>query len=807
MKKIIILIIYISQFSIYGYGQTSTYNCSDSVLLNTGYNHNTNTLHPFGSIDPNWQVVQMPVVTGTTCPTVTLPSVSYVVNDLTSTILTNSHSISFQATNALTCNNASAENPIVFEKQFCIKSQDVVTVSGIAHYDDMLCVFVDNVYVPITIARYIPSGTTTFSSNLLLNTATSCDAFDPNTNVNRFYGNRFSLTIPLSAGVHNVQLRLRNLGGKLCSVKMEGSIKSATGKTNNFECPDVCKNSILSIKKHIDVNCDGILNLGDTTARGWTFVATLPDGTSKTITTDDYGYAYINNLPASGVVNFVELIKPGYNLTFVNGALTSGTNTFQLILNNSGLYEVKLLNSKCNNSSPCQCGSWGAIGYSISGVSNRFLCATNGPSTILNANQGDMFSLMPTYTCSGATAAQACNAVITYDIYFPKGGVLLGVNNINNRKLDSCGDIRVVMRATCNGKVCDSCEFIVRVKCCNCVQDIKPTLYWQNANSQDSLKLNCGETKTNILDCFKEYTIKVKSPCGTECAPDSIETAILYTGMSNPSISYSLVGVPISVGTMVGNYEVTIRVKCNGVWCAPCRIILKQTKSCPPPCNNCKDKVQATFNSSASSVVVAAHTAPVPPNASTINASFLLGGGTDTYTEVRANIVDMQLSSGQYVNDVFVPGSKECLQCYNTANSWGSLIAGVLPGFTSTVTTYPGVGATNTNNNPREIVFGASTPTTIPASTPLNLTIKIPAISTISCCCINVKVFVKITYRNNKCEECSKVVLIDVTQCPGGQNVPKGEAGSASFYTGGKTQLRISSPTNGTTAPVSFDKN
>jgi hypothetical protein len=47
------------------------------------------------------------------------------------------------------------------------------------------------------------------------------------------------------------------------------------------------------------------------------------------------------------------------------------------------------------------------------------------------------------------------------------------------------------------------------------------------------------------------------------------------------------------------------------------------------------------------------------------------------------------------------------------------------------------------------------------------LTIKIPGVNPLSCCCINSTIFVKITYRNNKCEECFKIVKIDANQCPG----------------------------------------
>jgi hypothetical protein len=338
-------------------------------------------------------------------------------------------------------------------------------------------------------------------------------------------------------------------------------------------------------------------------------------------------------------------------------------------------------------------------------------------------------------------------------------------------------------------------------KPCQCSQTLTPYLYWDNGTTQDSASIACGSNKTNFLDCNKKYTIKVKNPCGINCPTQEVDYTITYPN-GNVQTTTSFAGMDLNVGILTGDYIVEISATCNGIKCPPCKIIFKQTKICQPVCNNCKDKVQATFNSGVSTVAVAAH-----PAASTLNASFYLDGGTDTYTEISANIVDVQISSGQYINGTFVPGSAACLQCYNNANNWGSIVGGTLTGFTSAITSYTGVSASHPYNNPREAVFTTTTPTALPFGTALNLTMKIPGISTISCCCITVKAFVKITYRNNKCEECSKVVLIDVTQCPGGTPTSNGGVGTATFNLGGHPQLRIAAPTKGSSMPVNFENN
>ena len=433
---------------------------------------------------------------------------------------------------------------------------------------------------------------------------------------------------------------------------------------------------------------------------------------------------------------------------------------------------------------PCQCGQWGSTGYTLGNTSNKFNC--NGTTNIINANLGDVFSLFPAYTCIGGTVAQACNPTFSYDVYYANGGVLLDVKNIKDQKIDSCGDIRIVMKVKCGNVVCPPCEFILRVNCCQCAQDPKPYLFWTtgsgNAILDKQLDLKCGETYTDKLKCFQPYVIKVQSPCGVNCQPDSIITTI-QPPTGPLQVSYSLAGATI-IANQVGTYIVTIKVKCGGKWCAPCVIRFIQTQKCEPPCDNCKDKVAFEFDSGASTVVVQTH-----PTASTLNATLVLGGGADTYTQIRVNVVDFQITSD----------NPACLQCYNMPNQWGSILGGTVSGFTPSITTYPGVGAANANNNPREIIFSTTTPAAISMGTNLNLSIRVPGVNPISCCCIKVVLYIKITYRNNKCEECTKIVKVGFTECPGGNVDPAtgNSGGTATFDPdGGHPQFRLHAPNN-----------
>ncbi len=426
---------------------------------------------------------------------------------------------------------------------------------------------------------------------------------------------------------------------------------------------------------------------------------------------------------------------------------------------------------------PCTCGQWGSIAYSINGINSKFSC--NAAPVQLQANQGDLFKVIPQYFCTGSSASQNCAATIKYDIYYPKGGASLNVSSITDLKLDSCGIIRIVMKPTCGGVACPPCEFTINVNCCKCKQEFNPMLIWASGNPNGNanfLDLKCGNTYVDKLECFKQYYFYVDNPCGDNCSPDTVVTTIVYPSGATTIAYYFFSGVLIANQT--GTYTVTIKVKCNGKWCTPCVIKFVQTKKCDPPCDNCKDKVSFEFDSGASSVDVKTN-----PTASTLNATFVLGGGSDTYTNLRANVVDFQITSDNPV----------CLQCYNIPSQWGSIISANIPGFASTITSYPTVAATNINNSSREVVFSATTPTAIAMGTNLNLSIKVPGTNPLSCCCIKVVLYIKITYRNNKCEECSQIVRVAFTQCPGGNGENSLPTGTFE-PDGGHPQFRMHAP-------------
>ena len=750
MKKIAIIFFAFLLATTYSKGQNCI-NCngSNSLELTTGLN-TSGTLIPMpttatgGVTDPFWQLINVAPPSTNGSGGILIPNAYTIMFGTPAWSpawlnIPGAQALSLIQNHNFSTNNSIASQPWKFVRKFLL-CKDAQVHFVVDHIGDD----VD------TLKIYNSTGALIYSSTGLGHSTVK----------------HFDVTLDMKAGCSKIVVDLINVGAVLTgfSVKANLTVTNNSLSNPNLVC---CNNSIISGQKIIDNNCDGIFNSGDVPGIGWTF--NLMNGSTivQTAITDINGEFTFFDVP-NGTYSVNEVIQTGYTPK----TPISGQQTVTITQGNS-VTNIQFLNCKNSNLPTCSCGQWGSIGYTLNNNGNKFSC-NNGSTTVIQANQGDIFSLFPNYTCNGATVAQPCIAEFKYDVYFPNGGVLHDVKNIKDKKLDSCGLTRVVMTPYCGGVACPPCEFTINVNCCSCAQTLSPFLLWfekapSGAGQTKRMSLTCGETYTDKLDCFKTYYLKTVNPCGENCTPDEYITTIKFTpAVGSGASGYTTTGSTL-IANIPGKYEVTIKVKCNGVWCKECKITFIQTKKCEPPCDNCKDKVQVRFDPAPSTA-----TPKMFPATTSINAAFLLGGGTDTYTQVRFNVVDVQLSSDNPL----------CLQCYNTPNQWGSITGGSLTGFTPTVTNYSGVGTLNPNNNPREIVFNAATPTAVTNFTGMNINLTIPGYNPISCCCIKIVVFVKVTFRNNKCEECSKTIPIEITECPPNANNPNGSGTTITQLTG-----------------------
>jgi hypothetical protein len=531
MKKKSLLIAFLSA-AIIGLGQNPP-SCTDSTILNTGYNHNTNAVFTTSIpglpvIDPYWIVTGMP--TSSYCQSVNVPSPAFVVSDLAS--LSEAEAIAYQATSELNCNNPSPNAPIVFERKFCLAQNDEVIISGLILFDDAVCITIDN-SITIPISYFASCGN-------------PGDCNSPcGSNISRLYTSTVNQIINLNAGTHTIQLKLRNTGGGLCSVKFKGSIKSSTGKQGIFLCPSNCDNSennansVLVIRKirDKDRNCNGIIEqieLADMPLPNWVFTITTPLGTTNHIT-DLNCYIYLSGLPSSGTVNVTETMVQGY--TFIStslGAVTS-PGTFSFPLDGSPLYNIVVINKKCNPpTSPCICnpaeikfnGNIAIINSTTLAKTNIYNCG-NGPSTFIPINQKYDFPML----IESPNLPEDCSML---DSVVLKTGNMVFisaiVDKVNYLPLTYffyiAGSYCVEHYLKINGQVCNSCKYCFTVGPCS-----------------DLLFIN---------------TTTINATCN---ANNGVINIVAY---GPPPLSYSIDGLnfqtsPVFSGLAAGNYTVILK--------------------------------------------------------------------------------------------------------------------------------------------------------------------------------------------------------------------------------------------------------
>jgi hypothetical protein len=298
--------------------------CQSTVTLNTGYNHGTNATYAVGAWDNYWTVIGGPGTSA--CGTPTYPSPAAVIPISVgwgSIKYPNSEWLSFRPTAVLSCNNtcAAGDLPVVFQRKFCMLKPDTVTINVRMRFDNSACLFVDGTPTG-TLGTNIPLSPVLASSNIptafaTISGATGClDCYLWN-DTKTFNGNydaaAFNYKIYLTAGMHNIQMRVRNNSSVSFGAMLTGTV---TGKTqqNNFICPNDCQvNGGITIQKVLDNNCDGKNNAGDAIGTGWQFNITGPNG-AQTVTTDVTGYAFITGLNP-GTYTVTEVVQSGWTAT------------------------------------------------------------------------------------------------------------------------------------------------------------------------------------------------------------------------------------------------------------------------------------------------------------------------------------------------------------------------------------------------------------------------------------------------------------------------------------------------------------
>lgn len=456
--RLLVIFLIVSSFNLSLFSQ-----CMDSVILNSGYNHSTNSAYGIGDLDPYWQVTQVPTscVSGFTPPN---PSIIILKHDSWADPFSSSGWLSFRSDASFSCNNRCMVNqvPYRFERSFCIVQMDTVIINLKMRFDNSACAFIDG--IPLPISNFIVN--TTNPANFMMDGTPSsgcpaCNLWDDTHTFTKDYETRSdNYKIKLNPGTHRISIELRNISSNSMGLNLSGSVRSKSIK-QNFLCPDSCqRNGTISIFKVEDKNCNGLIESGEAGAN-WQFLVTGPGGFSQTVTTDNSGFAFVNNLSAFGSYTVVETNKPGW---YPNNPSTGSIAVN--VLNNQ---PVKVTFFNCPGQASC-CPIFRATKDSstcnIKWIRQQDPCKDTIQSISISLNNGTFGNGGVTSTCMGLafnpTNYIGNNSVLITNVcMIPFGGNITA----NLTAIDCTKPVLAVFQITmASGKVCSS-EEILKCAC------------------------------------------------------------------------------------------------------------------------------------------------------------------------------------------------------------------------------------------------------------------------------------------------------------------------------------------------------
>lgn len=275
--------------------------CPGARVLNisTGIDPQTGAVLPAGTVDPAWQLANIPPFTPSAPINAALPT-TYVVSapNQTWNAIDGAGILSPINSRMLNRKNADNNQPWRFKRSFCLCSADRVRISGIMRADDFGAIKI-----------YDAPG------NLLYSKAT-LPGYAFNTDM------PFDTTLDLPAGGYSIEFEMVNVGGA-SGFSINGRVESVErlaylqGATRGC-----CRNTgFITVQKYLEKgNCNGRLDEKDVPGEGWSFVLKDANGnTLQTQTTNGAGQAFFTGL-TSGSYTVEEQYSAGYIPSAASGS-------------------------------------------------------------------------------------------------------------------------------------------------------------------------------------------------------------------------------------------------------------------------------------------------------------------------------------------------------------------------------------------------------------------------------------------------------------------------------------------------------
>lgn len=290
--------------------------CStDSIIINTGYNHNTNSLYPMPDFDNFWIITSDPYTsTQEPRPAHVLPTNSWGSSSLTSV----ARWLSYHPVSSDTGHNSFFD----YRFRFCLASNfSNVQINMKMLADDEATILINGSNAGTTPPQPYPCG--------------DCNHSNVRT---------FSITDQnlFQSGCNEIIIRVKNKYGQLTGLIIEGAIKAQLGlqKINAECCPCTSPTGSIIGYKWNDINSDGTKQNNEPYLPNWQI--NLSNGQSTY--TDQYGYYFFNQLPAGNYTvsetnqfgctqtypaNNIHTVSLGYNETSFNNNFGNKCDSIQ----------------------------------------------------------------------------------------------------------------------------------------------------------------------------------------------------------------------------------------------------------------------------------------------------------------------------------------------------------------------------------------------------------------------------------------------------------------------------------------------